>query len=462
MNNQESPQSWVSTIDRKYECSSINNLIPESTKTKSQVNIKIENSSSHEILGLGYSFEHTTCQNLLHLDYESRKKTIGLLVDPIHGAGMNLWRLCIGTSDFTGTEWYSYCDESPSDTDVDLQYFMDSHFSIEMDRKFIIPILRLALSINPNLIFFASPWSPPAWMKDSNSMCGGSLLPKFYDIYAYYFVKFIQAYQAEGIKIHAITIQNEPLHETTTMPTCRWDFNGKNEQIFIRDYLGPIFHKHQISTEIWCYDHNWDDLPFRAAKYPQNVCQDPRCSQFIKGVAFHHYSALGWSSPKLMKKHRKKIPHIPFYFSEGSVFGLWGAMRLARYIKFGSSSYSGWVTFLDTKGGPNNGPFKASNSLIQRDSNTNKIIINFDYYMYTHFSKFIPSGSTVLKTHHKKRRGFEILVIKTPYLNYVVITINKSMKKRVLNISGCVEAKYSMLPNSITTTIFPINPKKKI
>ena len=109
-----------------------------------------------KILGLGYSFEHSSCYNLSLLPKNKRDKTINLLVNPIKGAGMNLWRLCIGTSDFTGTPWYTYDDIPPEEEDLDLQ-----QFSIEKDQNYIIPIVKRAQTINPDLKFFASPWSPP-------------------------------------------------------------------------------------------------------------------------------------------------------------------------------------------------------------------------------------------------------------------------------------------------------------
>jgi O-glycosyl hydrolase len=111
-------------------------------------------------------------------------------VDPVNGIGMNLMRICIGTPDFTGDPWYSYDDVPAGQTDIPLE-----KFSIEKDRLYILPVLKRALQQNPELIFFASPWSPPAWMKSSGSMIGGKLLPQYYEPYARYLVRFVQAYQ---------------------------------------------------------------------------------------------------------------------------------------------------------------------------------------------------------------------------------------------------------------------------
>ena len=134
------------------------------------------------------------------------------------------------------------------------------HFLIDGDRRYVIPVLKAAFAKNPQLLFFASPWSPPKWMKSSGTMIGGRLLPEHYAAYAAYFVKFVQAYEREGIPIYAVTVQNEPgvdrQHDTPKWhyPTCRW--SGAQVRDFIRDHLGPAFKKHGLTTRIWCYDHN--------------------------------------------------------------------------------------------------------------------------------------------------------------------------------------------------------------
>jgi O-glycosyl hydrolase len=447
----------VSTIDRKYECASIpfdvNSKNEKSHNKKRQLEI-FPAHQLHSILGIGYSFEHTSCANLLLLSPSDRQRALELMIDPVKGAGMNLWRLCIGTPDFTGTPWYSYCDTAPLEglSSEELVNYIEDNFSLGLDQDLIIPIVKQAQNINPNLIFFASPWSPPGWMKDTKNMCGGRLLPQYRAAYARYFIKYLQAYETLGISILAVTIQNEPYHNVKTMPTCFW--TGEQERDFIRDFLGPELKRAGLSTEIWCYDHNWDDIPFRPSHYPHKILQDQEAAKYVKGIGFHHYSALGWSNPKLMLKHRKRTT-VPFYFTEGSLFGLWGAMRLSRYLKFGARSYSGWVPMIDTEGHPNNGPFHATNTILQRKVPGNTIQINFDYYMFCHFSKFIQTGAIVLDSMHSRMRGIETLCVKNPTGEIISIITNKSKKSRKLEIK-INEGIFSieLQANSITTIRF--------
>jgi glucosylceramidase len=422
--------------------------VEQSRRKKPDIFINADSKRKYQsILGLGYSFEHTSCANFLKLSSERRREALELLVAPQKG-GMNIFRICIGTPDFTGTSWYSYLDQAP-EPDADLFEHLNRYFSIDKDRELIIPIVKEAMQLNRDLIIYASPWSPPAWMKDSKSMCGGKLLKQYYEIYAHYLVKFIQEYEKEGIPIYAITIQNEPMHNWDKMPTCVW--KAEDERDFIRSYLGPLFQQKALKTKIWCYDHNFSFL-YRPAKYPQIILQDKEAAKYIEGIAFHHYDVGGWGNPKHMKYIHSKFPDKHCYFTEGSLFWLWGALRLTRYLKNDARIYSGWVPFLDSLGQPNNGPFRAKTSIIQRDVNTNEIIINFDYYWLVQFTRFIKRGAIRIGTNEPKARGFEHILFDNPDTSKTLILTNKSKKKRLVEITdGSIRFQVILEPNSVTS-----------
>jgi glucosylceramidase len=456
------PSCFVSTLDRKYECSpiEISDWIPIQSSAypikSKNTEIYLDFSKKlHSILGMGYSFEHTSCANLLLLKEQDRIHALELMVHPECGAGMNLWRLCIGTSDFTGTPWYSYCGVPPAANITNYVKYVDQTFSLASDRELILPIVKQALEINPNILFFASPWSPPGWMKDSGRMCGGRLLPQFYTAYACYLVKFVQAYEQEGIPIHAITVQNEPYHNTKSMPSCYW--SPTQERDFIRDYLGPAINNAKLKTQIWCYDHNWDDIPFHPTHYPQVIMQDINAAKFVQGIAFHHYSMLNriHSNPKLMQLLRKNIPNTPFYFTEGSLFGLQGSLRLSRYIKYGSSSYNGWVPMIATDGTPNNGPFHAKRTFIQRNIADNSLLLHFEYFLYKQYAKFIHRGAQVVEIYHNKIRGFESLALQNSNGSKVCIFTNslKKIRKILLKVNSPSNQilAFELKPQSIST-----------
>ncbi|MBD3350299.1 MAG: hypothetical protein GF364_02325 [Candidatus Lokiarchaeota archaeon] len=456
----------TSTKDRKHLLRSMGTTefskINCSRKTKLYAKLR-KSQLKHNFIGIGYSFEHTSCQNLMRLSKNDRHNALKALVDKNQGAGMNIFRICMGTSDFTGTLWYTYLDESPPDNilnsedEQDLINYIKDNFSIAKDQEFIIPIVQEALEINPDLLIFASPWTPPPWMKDSHDWCGGRLLKKYWASYAEYFVQFINAYEKVGIPIHAITVQNEPLHNWDKMPTCKWDIKGINERDFIKNYLGPTFEKYQIDTEIWCFDHNWSLLGWlnllrQPSRYPQTILDDPEAKKYVDGVAFHHYAAVGFSSPKMMLKFRKKYPKIPFYFTEGSLAWWFGACRLPRYIQYGASAINGWVPMIDSEGNPNNGPFKTKETLLTLQVPEMIVEKTFDYYMYMHFSKYIQRNAKVIDLVRNKRIGFEITALKNPDNTIIAIVVNKFRRSRNFKLEyNGLALVTDLLPNSITT-----------
>lgn len=288
--------------------------------------IQVHLEQTHQVmLGLGSSLEHSTCFNLSRLDEQQRQEVIERLVDRQTGIGMNLMRICMGTPDFTGEPWYSYDDLPAGQSDPTLK-----NFSIEKDLRYVIPVLKAARAENPQLLLFASPWSPPGWMKSGGTMIGGRLLPEHYVAYANYFVKFVQAYEREGVPIYAVTVQNEPGVDRAKdvpkwhYPSCRW--SGEEERNFIRDHLGPAFKAHGLKTLIWCYDHNFNVLPTPdgddpGIAYPRQILTDPVAAKYVSGVAFHGYAG----KPEGMREFLKEFPDRPVHFAEGSVFGLPGA-----------------------------------------------------------------------------------------------------------------------------------------
>ena len=374
------------------------------------------------ILGIGNSLEHSTCYNLSLLPEADRRAAIRSIVHPTEGIGMNLMRVCIGTPDFTGEDWYSYNDMPPGETDPELK-----NFSIEKDRAHIIPVLKMALEENPDLRYFATPWSPPGWMTSTDNMIGGHLLPEHYPAYAEYFVKFIRAYEAEGIPIHAVTVQNEPGVDRSVeddpkwfYPSCKW--TGKQERDFIKNHLGPAFERHNITTEIWSYDHNFNENPTigdPGISYPRTVFSDSDAAKYADGVAFHSYVGRA----KGMTVFHEEFPEVPIYFTETSTFGVSGAIKIMTYFQNWARSYNAWVTILDENRGPNNGPFDASLTSITYDSPTNSVYYNFDFFMYAHFSKFIQRGALRIDLQGTSRKQ-NAVAFKNPDGTIVVVIAN--------------------------------------
>jgi glucosylceramidase len=184
------------------------------------------------------------------------------LFSTTNGLGLSVVRVPMGASDFALVP-YTYNDMPPGQTDESLE-----HFSIAHDLQYIVPTLHAAQALNPDLKLIATPWSPPAWMKTSQTLFGGGLQTAYYAAYAQYFVKFVQAYEAHGLPVYAVTPQNEPLHDSAGLPSMAMPTYVQSA--FVGDHLGPAFAGAGVSTKILVYDHNWDEW-----NYPIIVMNDP-------------------------------------------------------------------------------------------------------------------------------------------------------------------------------------------
>jgi len=407
---------WFSSEDGKYTLThqTVNSEKPKNTKN---VLIEIKSGEKYQsILGMGGSLEHATCSNLMKLSPEEREEVVERLVDPEKGIGMNLMRLGIGTSDFVGEPYYSYDDCPDGEVDPELK-----RFSIEKDRAYVIPIIKMVQSKNPDVLFFASPWSPPGWMKDTKTMNGGVLLREYYPAYANYLKKFIESYTAEGIQIYAITVQNEPQMNDKDYPTCLW--TAEQQRDFIRDFLGPCYTQANILTKIWCWDHNWNNLDF-----PRAIYCDAEASKYVEGTAFHLYEGKVEAQSLL----HNEFPGKHIYFTEGSTFFTRGAIKIIEIFRNWSRSYNLWVICLDWQRGPNRGPHHASPTMITlKEDNT--IEYRFDYYMYGQFMKFIKRDAVrIFST--QGNRYFNNVAFLNPDGSIVLVVANAETKTQKISV----------------------------
>lgn len=334
------------------------------------------------IYGLGSSLEHSSCYNLSRLSPERREAVLRSLLHPAEGIGMSLMRICIGTPDFTASPWYTYNDLPSGQTDPELK-----QFSIDRDREYVLPILKQARQIQPELKLVASPWSPPAWMKTNGRIGGGRIDRARFKPLAEYFVRFLEAYRNEGLPVQAITLQNEPEYAPDTYPTCQW--TAEEQRDFIRDHLGPRLKARGLDTLVWCYDHNFDHPEF-----PATILRDPDAARYVDGTAFHHYVG----KPDAMSAHARAFPGKHVYFTEGSTFGPAGAAQIISYLEHGARSYNAWVVFIDQHRKPNPGPHPCSLTPVVLNPERREAEYRFDYFMYGHFTKFIRPGALRLAT----------------------------------------------------------------
>jgi glucosylceramidase len=302
------------------------------------------------------------------------------------GIGISFTRLTIGASDFSRTH-YSLDDVPAGQTDPTL-----ARFSIDPNRADVLPTVKQALAINPQLRVMASPWSAPGWMKTTGSLIKGTLRDDAYGPFAEYFRRYIEAYGAEGVPIWAITVQNEPHFEPENYPGMRLD--PPQRARFVGHFLGPLFRQHGIQTLIYDWDHNWDE-----PQSPLAVLADPVARQYIAGVAWHCYGGDVSAQGPVHDAH----PDKEALFTECSG-GEW-APNWADNLKWFTrtliiGSVRGWARgvllwnlALDENHGPHLGGCGDCRGVVTINSTTGAVTRNEEYYTLAHASRFVRPGA---------------------------------------------------------------------
>ena len=335
-------------------------------------------------LGFGTAITASSCYELSLMNKSERKKLLTHIYGK-DGLGLSVGRISIGSSDYS-PEIYSY-DDHPFDVTLE-------HFSVEKDEKYVIPMIKEIIEVNPDIYLFASPWSPPAWMKTGESMCGGYMREQFIDCYADYIVKFINAYAEHGIKISAVTPQNEPnTQQWEKMPACIW--HPEIEAKFIK-ILKKKFVENALDVKIWMFDHNFDNI--QRVIWPLENCEG--LMDACDGVAFHYYK----STPENTIKLKKKYPSLDFHFTEGGPrltenydtdWCKWGIIAI-KALKLGYKSFTGWNLMLDELGGPNVGPYHGiCGGFVTRNSQSGEISFSGQYKAFCHLAPYIRKTSKI-------------------------------------------------------------------
>ncbi|VVM31901.1 FIG01289895: hypothetical protein [Terribacillus sp. AE2B 122] len=373
-----------------------------------------------EMLGVGTSLEESSIYNLSKMASGKRKQVLKELFDPKKGIGMDVIRITIGTSDFTAQDaFYTYNDIPITETDYDL-----SEFSIQRDIDLnIVSTLKEALKINPDIKIFASPWSPPAWMKTNNSLIGGRLEEKNTEVLAAYYRKFVQSYEAQGIPIYAMTMQNEPLLEID-YPSM---YMPPEQQRELATLLRNQLDTHHLDTKLWTFDHNFTE----AWDYVTTVFEDEEADASIDGIAFHDYAG----DPKLMGDISRAYSDKSIHLTERSVWGTAGADRIAQYFRNGAASYNAWVTMLDSNisthhwiGTPD------PTMIIQNAKNVNKYWKIPIYYMTGNYSKFVDRGAKRIDSNYGSRDSVTNVSFLNPDNSIVTVVINQTDKAQKFRV----------------------------
>jgi len=401
--------------------------------------IELDPEKTHqEILGFGAAFTDAACYTFSRLDPAARENLFHELFHPSE-MGLNVCRTCIGSSDYA-TEMFSY-DEGEPDPEM-------KRFSIAHDQPYVLPILREARKQNPDLFLFSSPWSPPGWMKAGGTMLGGSMRQKYFAPYAQYFVKFLEAYATEGVKVQAVTVQNEvDTDQDGRMPACAWP--QEYEMGFVKNHLGPALQKNGLDTKVWILDHNYNLWGRAVAEL-----DDPGVRKHCNAVAFHGYVG----TADQMSKFHQQYPDAQIHWTEGGPdytlpdyktdWVNWG-QTYTDILRNWAQSITGWNLALDEKGRPNIGPFPCG-GMVTIHSQTKEITPSGQYWAFAHFSRHVRRGARRFES-SGKAQAVEHVAFKNPDGQKIVVLCNPGGTTTVALKLADASAEVTLPADSLTT-----------
>jgi glucosylceramidase len=383
--------------------------------------ITVDSATSFQTVdGFGYTLTGGSATVINTLDANTKNNLLQeLFGSTSNSIGISFLRISIGASDLNAAV-FSY-DDVAGDTSL-------THFSLSPDEGDLIPLLKQIIAVNPSIKIIATPWSAPAWMKDNNNSVGGSLSSQYYNVYADYFVKYIQAMQAEGINIYAVTPQNEPLNPSNN-PSMVMD--ATSEATFIKNNLGPAFVAANISSRIIIYDHNCDH-----PDYPTTILSDADAAKYIDGAAFHLYAG---DISALSTVHNaysdKNVYFTEQYTSSTGQFSgdfLWHMKNvIIGSMNNWSKTALEWNLANDANYQPHtNGGCTECKGAITISGGITR---NVAYYIVAQIAKFVPSGSVRIKTN--AINGLYNVAFITPQGKKVLLVLNDGASAINFNIS---------------------------
>ena len=437
---------WLTNSDRSALFQLQTPPIPFTKTPATNQIIDVDPTKTYQTIdGFGFALTGGSAQLIEHMNPSARTSLLhDLFATDGTSIGVSYLRLTIGASDMND-HVFSYDDLSEGQTDAAV-----ARFSIEPDRADVIPVMKEILAINPHIQVLASPWSAPLWMKTSGVARGGVLKPEYFSAYATYLVKYIQAMKAEGITIDTITIQNEPLNEKNTPSMLMLE---SEQDIFIKDNLGPAFKKAGITTKIVLYDHNLDH-----PLYPLSILRDPAANRYIDGTGFHLYGG----TVDAMTQVHDAFPRKNLYFTEQSVTSRSDdainlSKPVASIIVGATRNWSRNVLLWNLAADPNSGPHTNDGGCtgcrgavtIDGDKATRLLA----YYTLAHASKFVRPGS--IRIESKTLDSLSNVAFKSPDGKKVLIVANTSSATQKFDVhSGTNLFTTSLNAGSVGTYIW--------
>lgn len=435
---------YLTTATRSAEFAGKRVSFDEKADNMSPYTITLKPAETYQTMdGFGSAITGSTAYNLFKMKKEDREEFLRKTFSESEGMGQSYVRISIGCSDFSLSE-YTCCDEKGIE-----------NFALQDEElHYVIPVLKEILAIHPGVKVMGSPWTPPLWMKVNNlkelrpfeSWTGGQLNPACYQDYATYFVKWVQAMQANGIAIHAVTLQNEPLNRGNSASMY---MSWQEQAAFVKEALGPRFREAGLETKIYLYDHNYDydsgkEETYDQKQYPLHIYEDPGAAQYVAGAAFHNYGG----DKRELVDIRNAYPDKELVFTETSI-GEWNDGRNfeRRLIEDMEEVALGtvnrwcravivWNLMLDSEKGPfRPGGCNSCFGAVDIDkTDYQRITRNSHYFIMGHLSAVVKPGAVRIGTSGYTDRELVYSAFRNTDGSYGFVLLNKASANKKINV----------------------------
>ncbi|SEA11393.1 glycoside hydrolase family 30 protein [Pedobacter hartonius] len=432
---------WLTKGDRSALLEKQNAVLNFGTDQNNNPTIAIDETQKFQRMdGFGYTLTGGSAGLINAMDAQAQDSLLQeLFSTKNNGIGVSYLRISIGASDMSA-DTFTYNELPAGQTDINQQ-----KFSITKEMGALIPVLKKIIAIQPDIKILGSPWTAPTWMKTNNSFKGGSLKPEYYQSYASYLLKYIRAMKAHGITIDAVTIQNEPLHPGN-VPSMYME--AKDQAVFIKTALGPLFKSSGITTKIIVYDHNADH-----PDYPITILNDAEAKPYVDGSAFHLYAGKIGALTTVHDAH----PDKNLYFTEQWVGGpgkfdedlKW---HVSTLIIGATRNWSRNVLEWNLAADPNFGPHTVGGCVTCLGAITLSPAVtrNVAWYIIGHASKFVRPGSVRIASNITN--DLQNVAFTTPEGKTVLIVANGNHTEQSFNIKSKGKTVTATLPGGAVGT----------
>lgn len=419
---------WLTTPDGKQKLALQPGVAFKAGLSARQGDVTVDPKTTYQsIKGFGAALTESSAYLMNErMSPAQRDGLLQQLFDPSGGIGLSYIRIPLGASDFAHSS-YTYHDLPADVVDQSL-----TSFSLARDEQHVLPMARAIRSVSPGVQFMGSPWSAPAWMKDSGQLHGGRLLPEQQTAYTNYLVRTVQGYAQSGVPLDMLTLQNEPRHDTGSYPSMRLE---PAEAASLARQLDPALRSAGLPTRLLGWDHNWDDTT-----YPLALLQDPATRDALAGTAFHCYGG----DVSAQSKVRDAYPEKDVYFTEcsgGTWATNWGAnlaWNMQHLIIGATRNWARtvllWNLALDPQGGPTNGGCSTCRGVVTIDPASGNVALNEEYYALGHAAKFVRPGALRVASASYGAGNLQTVAFRNPDGTRALIVLNGSSSTRKVQI----------------------------